>query len=158
MFVIRAYNRKREFVASIFSFCLCGLLLTCGNSKPVPQGQSTIEDRTVKNEAKKLKIFKDYAFYQQRSEPEEVIIGTLQKIEVRLGPNTRDMPFLLASPVLSLRIYVTNQETAILSQFVNRKIKATGKRIDQSDEGFGWEFWISSFEVLSEDLEQKQGK
>lgn len=93
------------------------------------------------------KIFAEHAFYQKRVEKEVVLFGLIKKAAVRLGPNTREMPFTFVTPEQSFSVYVTEKEKVLLEHFVDKTVKITGKIIDQSTEGFGMEIWIGFIEV-----------
>ncbi|WP_373530204.1 hypothetical protein [Nostoc sp.] len=104
---------------------------------------TSLETNTcVEKNTPSFKIFADKLFYQESPDTEITLIGVLQTSPVRLGPNTRDMPFYLETSQESLSVYVTNTEQEILSSYINRQVKVIGKRIDQRNSGYGFEIWI----------------
>ncbi|NEN96018.1 MAG: hypothetical protein F6J94_26435 [Moorea sp. SIO1F2] len=99
---------------------------------------------SMDNNRQTLTIFADKPFYRERPEPEITLTGVLQSSPVRVGPNTRDMPFKLETQTETLSVYVSSREEEILDRFVNRKVRVIGKRVDQRAEGYDFEIWIGS--------------
>ena len=93
---------------------------------------------------KPLRVFAEKSFYLGRPEPEELLIGVFQLAPVQEGPNTRDMPFKLVVGTDTLRVYVAGFNIETLSAYIGHEVKVVGKRIDQSNEGYGIEIWIAT--------------
>ena len=93
----------------------------------------------------RLTVFAEKAFYLERGEPEETLHGVLRRAEVRVGPNTREMPFrLVVEEGELLSVYVSGFDLAALRPFVDRRVKVVGKRVDLRPEGYAVEIWIAS--------------
>lgn len=97
-----------------------------------------------------LEVFARERFYEERPELEEVLHGILRAVPVREGPNTRSLPFALATPDGDYGVYVSGVDEASLQPFVGREVTVRGKLIDQSVEGYGVEVWMASISVRTE--------
>jgi hypothetical protein len=116
--------------------------------RPRPHGPDTPGRGEGTQEKATLKIWVDEPFYQESTQPEITLIGVLQSAPVRLGPNTRDMPLKLVAGDETLNVYVTEREEKMLAPLVGRKVRVTGKRIDQRAQGFDVEIWIGTVTLL----------
>lgn len=101
-------------------------------------------DQVAQEPEARVQIFADRRFYRERPEAEESFRGILRRVEVREGPDTRDLPFLLVVGEERLSVYTSGFDDEELRSFVDRKVEVIGKRIDLRPEGFGVEIWIAT--------------
>ena len=115
---------------------------------PVASGQTDETFMLWGKNVKPLEIFAKESFYQERAEPEEVLIGVLRVALVQEGPNTRDMPFKLIIGKDEFSVYISGFDEETLRTYVGHEVEVVGKRIDQRKEGYGIEIWIATIILL----------
>jgi len=91
-------------------------------------------------------FFAGKSFYENRSEPEVTLEGTLIRVPVRTGPNTREHPIRLTTDEGEWGVYAEGLQNDLLDSLLNQPLRITGKWIDQSAEGYAMEFWVGGVE------------
>ena len=89
-----------------------------------------------------VQLFAGKGFYLARGEPEVTLTGTLTRIPIRTGPNTREHPIRLHNDEGEWSVYTSGLPADLLDSLLNQPLIVTGKWIDQSAEGLPVEFWI----------------
>ena len=74
----------------------------------------------------------------------ETLHGVLRSVEVRVGPNTRDIPLRLVIDEVEFSVYTSGFDLTALRPFIDRSVEVVGKRADLGSEGFGVEVWIAT--------------
>ena len=97
-----------------------------------------------------IPVFAGKAFYEERSEPEVTLQGTLFRIPVRTGPNTREHPVRLKTSDGEWGVYTEGVPLDMIDSLLNQPLTVTGKWIDQSAEGYPLEFWLGEVDKGSE--------
>ena len=100
----------------------------------------------ARDEHDMTQIYESTDWYQSRSEPEAIWIGTLEERLSGIGPDTRGrLTYVLVGDLGRLNIYAANADK-LLKRFLRRSVRIRGKLVDLTDEGHGKELWPASIE------------
>lgn len=124
----------------ITAVCLA-LLLSAGGAAPFGA-----QSRVAKPEPAVVKVNASAPWYLERTEKEQVLEGVLHKREGALGPGARGgLNFALESKGVILPVYSSGADEK-LTLFVGHNVRARGKVVDLTKEGFGKELWIGTIQ------------
>ncbi len=91
--------------------------------------------------AEVILIHRDSAFYFERPEPEETLVGWLRYVPVVTGPETRDLPIHFEDAKGSFPLYVVGPDVERLRSLIDRRVRLVGRRVDLRGEGGAIELW-----------------
>jgi len=89
-------------------------------------------------------------FYLEWDAPEELYAGHLSASIISESPSGRDHVFKLVMNNETLGVYAPGPAERRLRPFESTSVRALGKRVDLTDEGFEVELWIAEIEIARE--------
>ena len=127
---------------------LTSLLLTLGLTGPAAVDRA---DAPKKEPAAKKELFADQEWYKTQKGKEETFVGTLEKVkgggDVGFG---RFNPYRLKMKGDTREVYIGGKPQ-ILAEYVGKRVKLTGKRVDIEVEGSKHrEIWPARVELVPE--------